>query len=137
MNLQTLLANILIFLNKTLVPFILAIAFFIFIWNAVRYFILEGENEESQTKAKSLALWSVSAFVIIVSLWGIVNMFVKGLGFERTMGITPDYMDSKDGYMAPDDWGPGANLSTGQANEPYPDTAESTGNFDPVNYFDP
>ncbi len=113
MNIQTFLANILIFLNKTLVPFILAIAFFIFIWNAAHYFILDGENEESQTKAKSLALWSVSAFVIIVSLWGIVNMLVSGLGFGRTMGITPDYMDSKDVYMAPDDWGSGSNLSTG------------------------
>lgn len=95
MNIQTFLANILIFLNKTVVPFILAIAFFIFIWNAVRYFILEGENEESQTKAKSLALWSVSAFVVIVSLWGIVNMIVGGLNLGTMQPITPDYMDGK------------------------------------------
>ena len=95
MNIQTFLANILIFLNKTLVPFILAIAFFIFIWNAARYFILEGENEESQTKAKSLALWSVSAFVVIVSFWGIVNMIVGGLNLGAMQPITPDYMDGK------------------------------------------
>jgi hypothetical protein len=111
MNIQTFLANILIFLNGTLVPFLLAVASLIFIWNAVHYFILEGENEESQTKAKSLAFWGIGAFVVIVSLWGIVNMVVNGLGFARPVSITPDYMDSK--HIAPDDWGAGSNLSTG------------------------
>ena len=113
MNIQTLLTNILTFLNDTVVPFLLAVATFIFIWNAVRYFVLDGSNEESQQKARSLAFWGIGAFVIIVSLWGVVNLIVNGLGFARPMGITPDYIDSKDGYVSPDDWGPGANLSTG------------------------
>lgn len=112
MNIQTLLTNILTFLNGTIVPFLLAVATFIFIWNAVRYFVLDGSNEESQQKARSLAFWGIGAFVIIVSLWGVVNLIVNGLGFARPMGITPDYIDSKDGYVSPDDWGPGANLST-------------------------
>ena len=95
MNIQTLLTNILTFLNGTIVPFLLAVATFIFIWNAVRYFVLDGSNEESQTKAKSLAFWGISAFVIIVSLWGVVNLIVNGLGFGTMQPITPDYMSGK------------------------------------------
>lgn len=113
MNIQNFLTGTLTFLNDKIIPLLLAIAFLAFVWNAVQFFIFQGDSEEGQTKAKSLTLWSILAFVIILSLWGIVNMIVAELGFGRTMGITPDYIDSKSGYSSPDDWGTGSNLSTG------------------------
>ncbi|MFA6270986.1 MAG: hypothetical protein WC657_07315 [Candidatus Paceibacterota bacterium] len=97
MNIQTLLGKILTFLNGTIIPFLMAIAFLVFIWNVVRFFIIGGGNEEEQEKAKSLATWGIMAFVIIVSLWGIVKMLVDGFGFGSPRPITPDYMCSKDG----------------------------------------
>ncbi len=97
MNIQTLLLNLLKFLNETIVPFLIALAFLIFLWNAVRYFIIGGSNEENQVKARSLATWSIGAFVIILSLWGIVNMLVVGLGFNNSRSIIPDYMCDKIG----------------------------------------
>ena len=113
MNIQAFLTNTITFLNDKVIPLLIAIAFLAFVWNAVQYFIIQGDSEEGQTKAKSLTLWSILAFVIIVSLWGIVNMIVGDLGFGRTMKITPDYIDSKSDYVSPDDWGTGSNLSTG------------------------
>lgn len=80
MNLQTLLLNILYFLNETIVVALLSIAGLVFLWNAARYFIIGGSNEDSQKKARSLALWGILAFVFILSISGIVNMFVIGLG---------------------------------------------------------
>jgi hypothetical protein len=97
MNIQTLLSTIGNFLNSTILPALLGLAFFIFLWNAFRYFILGGGNEESQDKAKSLTLWSIAAFVIILSLWGVVNMLVYGLGFGRNDAVGPDYMCTKNG----------------------------------------
>lgn len=94
MNIQTFLKGLLTFLNNTIVPAILALALFIFLWNAFRYFIIGGSEEESQQKAKSLATWSIAAFVIILSIWGIVNVFVSGLGLSKNP-ITPDYMCNK------------------------------------------
>ena len=110
MILQTLLLGILSFLNGTVVPFLLAIAFLVFIWNVFRYFIVGGENEESQGQARSLALWGIGAFVIIVSIWGIVNLLVSGFGFGRTGAITPDYMCDKAGGNCV---GGGSNNSSG------------------------
>jgi hypothetical protein len=95
MDIQTFLDNILTFMNGTLVPFLLAVAGFVFVWNAFRFFILGGSNEESQSKAKSLATWGIGAFVIILSLWGIVNLFVEGFGFGSPEPLTPDYMCDK------------------------------------------
>ncbi|QQR64887.1 hypothetical protein IPH92_05045 [Candidatus Kaiserbacteria bacterium] len=94
MDLQTFLVNIITFLNETIVPFIIVIAFLVFLWNIVRYFIIEGANEKEHENAKSLALWGIMAFVIILSLWGIVNIFVDGFGFGGGPVITPDYIDT-------------------------------------------
>lgn len=94
MNIQTFLVNILAFINKTVVPVLMAVALLCFLWNIVRYFIIGGSNEESQVKAKSLAIWGITAFVIITALWGIVNVFISTLGLT-THTITPDYMCGK------------------------------------------
>lgn len=95
MNLQTLIAGTLAFLNGTVIPLLLVIAFIAFLWNTFQYFIIQGDSEEGQQKAKSLATWSIAAFVIIVSLWGIVNLIVKDLGLRNEV-LCPDYMQQKE-----------------------------------------
>jgi hypothetical protein len=92
MDIQTLLTGVLTFINATLIPFVLAVAFLMFLWNITRYFIIEGANEKEHENAKSLALYGILAFVIISSIWGIVNLFVGDLGLSGKQPITPDYM---------------------------------------------
>ena len=95
MNIQTFLININEFLNTTIVPFLLSVAFLVFIWNVTRYFIIGGSNSDAQEKARSLALWGIIAFVVILSLWGIVNLLVTGFGLGNRGAVIPDYMESK------------------------------------------
>ncbi|HEY0964251.1 MAG TPA: hypothetical protein VGE31_00440, partial [Candidatus Paceibacterota bacterium] len=71
--LQQVFVNILSFVNRIVIPFILGIAFLFFAWNAIRYFVIEGGSEDGRDNAKNLALYSVLAFVVIVSFWGLVN----------------------------------------------------------------
>lgn len=79
------------FLNKLVVPLLIAFAFTFFVWNAVRYFIIGGASSESQQKAKMLAVWGVLAFVVIVSIWGLTNILVSSLGLGSNTIICPDY----------------------------------------------
>ena len=92
MSIQTFLTNIISFLNNTIIPLIIAIAFLFFIWNMARYFIIGGASEDNREKAKRNAFYGILAFVIIVSIWGIVNLLVVGLGFDRETPLLPDYM---------------------------------------------
>ena len=92
MDLQTFLIRFVVFLNTTFIPFLLAFAFIMFLWNMTRYFIIEGANEKEHEKAKSFALYSIAAFVVITSIWGIVNLFTGGFGFTSNQQITPDYI---------------------------------------------
>lgn len=91
MDIQTAITNIGNFINNSVIPLILAIAFISFIFNVFRFFILGGTNEESQSKARQLAVWGILAFVVILSLWGLVNFFVNGFGFNNVEVVCPDY----------------------------------------------
>ncbi len=92
MGLIEFLTGFLVFLNRVIVPLLMTIAFLMFIINAVRYFIIESAEEDGREKAKQLAIYGIAAFVIITSIWGIVNLISKDI-FPQTRPITPDYFE--------------------------------------------
>lgn len=69
------------FIDNYLVPLIFAIAFIVFIFGIFQYFILGGADEEKRTKGRSLMVWGMIGFFVMVSIWGILNLFVNSLGF--------------------------------------------------------
>ena len=82
-SLQTLLVGIGGFINVVLVPFILGVAFLIFVVNAIRYFVIDGSSTEGHENARNLALYGIGAFVLILSLWGMVNILANGIGLNE------------------------------------------------------
>ncbi|HEU4677243.1 MAG TPA: hypothetical protein VFS75_00825 [Candidatus Paceibacterota bacterium] len=85
---STFITNIVNFINRTLVPFIFALAFLVFLWGVFKTFILGGSDEGKQEEGKKLMMYAIAGFVIMVSLWGIVNLVAKGFGFTNE-DITP------------------------------------------------
>ncbi len=81
------------FLNGYIIPLLIAVAFLAFIWGMFTYFIRGGASEEGRQQGKQLAVYAVAGFVLIVSLWGIVNVIAGGMGFRapelRTMPPVP------------------------------------------------
>jgi hypothetical protein len=76
-----------------LVPLAFAIAFVIFLWGVIQYFIAGGANEESREKGKQFILYAFIGFVIMVGVWGIVNLLNKSLGFANTSAPSPPCFD--------------------------------------------
>ena len=72
-------AGVLGFINNVLLPVILGIAFLMFVWGVFKFFILGGSDEEAQAKGKSLMIYAVAGFVVILAFYGIVNIVVDGL----------------------------------------------------------
>jgi len=93
-SLQALIINLGIFLNNIIMPFIMAIAFLAFVVNVIRFFIMQSHEEEGRKNAKYLAIYSIGAFVFILSFWGIVNLLILGIGLNRQEAITPDYIEN-------------------------------------------
>ncbi len=91
-TLQILGRNLFTFANNTVLPFIVGIAFLFLIINIVRYFIFQGASEDGREQAKTLALYGVFAFVLLIIFWGIVNLLVNTIGLNETEAPTSDYI---------------------------------------------
>ncbi len=85
------------FLNNVIIPFLFGLALLFFIWNAFRWLILGGGDKDAKDNARQLALYGIGAFVFLVSLWGIVNMLVNGLGLGGVDQVIPDYRTNMPG----------------------------------------
>jgi hypothetical protein len=75
-------AQVVAFINVA-IPFVFALAFLVFIWGMFKAFILGGSNPEKQEEGKQLMLYAIVGFVIMVSVWGIVNLFTEIFGFDE------------------------------------------------------
>ena len=95
-TLQILGKNLFTFANNTLLPLIVGIAFLFLIINVVRYFIIQGASEDGREHAKTLALYGVFAFVLLVIFWGIVNLLASTIGLNTKEAPTSDYI-TRDG----------------------------------------
>ena len=83
-NAQGLFAAALIILNYYLVPLIFGLAFLMFLWGVYRYFIAGGGNAEKVQEGQKFVLWSVIGFVLMFTIWGIINLLINTLGFDTT-----------------------------------------------------
>jgi hypothetical protein len=72
--------NILYIINDILVPVIFALAFLMFIYGIAKAYIFSGGSEEAVKKGHSLILWGIIGFVVMLSLWGLVNVVGNTFG---------------------------------------------------------
>jgi hypothetical protein len=79
-EINSFIARITTFINNTLIPLVFGIALLVFIWGMFKFFIYNTEEEKE--KGKDLAVYAVVGFVLMVSIWGIVNLIAGGLGFS-------------------------------------------------------
>lgn len=115
-----LLIRIMVFIDSIVVPFIMAIAFIVFIWGVFQYFIAGGADEEKRKQGRDFVMWGLIGFVIIISLWGLVNLLMNSLGFRSQtrpplpiFGAPPGFQtQNQRGYSNPFD---GANVDGGTA----------------------
>ncbi len=59
-------------INNALVPLVLAVAFLVFIWGLYQYFIAGSEEDKKQ--GRSLMIWGILAFFVMLTVFGIVNV---------------------------------------------------------------
>lgn len=71
--------SIITFINATLVPLLLAIAFIVFLWGIYKHFILGASSEMEKGEGRQFAMWGIIGFVIIFSLWGLVYVLMDAI----------------------------------------------------------
>lgn len=77
--------------NSIFVPILFAVAFLVFLWGVYKYFILGAADDKSRTEGRQWVLWGLIGFVVISSVWGLVNI-VQSTLIPSTAGSNhPNY----------------------------------------------
>ncbi len=69
-------------INRVLVPVIFAVSFLAFLWGIARAYIISRGNEEELKKGHALIFWGIIGFVVMLSLWGLVNIVANSFGLQ-------------------------------------------------------
>jgi hypothetical protein len=82
------------FISSTLLPLVFALALLVFVYGIFKYFILGGGDEAARESGKSLMIWGILGLVLIVAVWGIVNLVIDILDSATgDSGLTGDSVD--------------------------------------------
>ena len=78
-EINTFATDINTFINNTLIPLLFAFALLFFLWGAFNYFIRGSDDEEKRQAGTMMMVYAVIGFVLMISIWGIVNIIAGGL----------------------------------------------------------
>ena len=67
------------FIDNVLIPLVFTVALLVFLYGMFNYFLVQGDNEQARDTGRRMILWSIVGFVMMVSIWGIVNIVATGL----------------------------------------------------------
>lgn len=81
MTFDTLLTNIYNAVLEPLLFVVFGLAFIIFIWGIVE-FIRDSESDDGRKKGKANMIWGIIGMLIMVSVFGIINIIIGTIGAE-------------------------------------------------------
>jgi hypothetical protein len=69
-------------IDHFIVPLLFAIAFIVFLWGIYTYFIAGAGQEEKRETGRKFALYGLIGFVVMIAIWGLVNLITNSLGLD-------------------------------------------------------
>lgn len=79
-NICKVASTILYIINYVLVPVLFAVAFIVFLYGIARAYIFSGGDPAKVSEGHKLLLWGLIAFVVMISIWGLVNVVANTFG---------------------------------------------------------
>ncbi|MCX6753076.1 MAG: hypothetical protein NTW62_01855 [Candidatus Nomurabacteria bacterium] len=71
-------------INKSIIPFIMALSFAVFFWGIVQYLL--GANEETKrTKGREFMIWGIVGLAVMISIWGFVAVLGNTFGVQNVI----------------------------------------------------
>jgi hypothetical protein len=74
-------------INNSVIPLIFSIAIVMFFWGAVKFFIIDADEESKREQGKQFMLWSIIALAVMIGIWSLVN--ILGATFGLHPGVLP------------------------------------------------
>jgi hypothetical protein len=68
-------------------PVVGGLALLVFIWGLAKFIFRVGGDEKAVAEGKSLMIWGIIALFILVSFWGIIEIFHEDVGFGPFINV--------------------------------------------------
>ena len=91
---QDLLCYLTNIINDSVIPLIFALATVMFIWGAVKFFIIDVDEEAKRKQGKQFMIWGIIALAVMLSVWGLVGILRTTFGIN-TGSILPQVHPSR------------------------------------------
>ena len=72
-------------IDQSVIPFIFAVAMVSFVWGAVKFFIINSDEEAKREQGKQFMIWSIIALAVMISVWGLVNIVSVTFGIHNSV----------------------------------------------------
>ncbi|MFA6257004.1 MAG: hypothetical protein WCT29_01715 [Candidatus Paceibacterota bacterium] len=67
-------------INDSFIPLIFAVATVVFIWGAIKFFIINADEEAKREQGKQFMIWGIVALTVMLSIWGLVAILTETFG---------------------------------------------------------
>ena len=62
------------FVDRGVIPVLIAVAFIVFIYGVLKYYILAGDSYTKMENARNVLLYGLIGLVVMISFWGLVKL---------------------------------------------------------------
>ena len=76
-------------INTYLVPLVFTIALIVFLFGVARKYIFSNGDQTKVAEGHKLILWGIIGFVVMLSVWGLVNIVTSVFGLTGGSRPTP------------------------------------------------
>ena len=88
-NICQVASTILYIINFVLVPVLFAFAFIVFLYGVFKKYIWSRGDMTAVEEGHKLILWGILGFVVMISLWGLVNVIANTFGLAGQYAPPP------------------------------------------------
>jgi hypothetical protein len=88
-KLQDYLGYVTCIINDSIIPLIFALAVVMFIWGAVKFFIINADEEAKRAQGKQYMIWGIVALAVMLSVWGLVGILQTTFNLKTGSSVLP------------------------------------------------
>ncbi|MBP9748174.1 MAG: hypothetical protein KBD17_00905 [Candidatus Pacebacteria bacterium] len=74
-------------IGSAVIPFLFAVAVVSFIWGAIKFFIIDADEEAKREQGRQFMFWGIIALTVMISVWGLVGIFADTFNIQH--GVLP------------------------------------------------
>lgn len=88
-NVKDVLCYITKLINDSVIPLIFAVATAMFVWGAVKFFIINSDEESKRAQGRQFMVWGIIALTVMLSVWGLVSLLSNTFGISGGGSVLP------------------------------------------------